>query len=550
MAASQENIRTYQYRCAMPVEGLTIAFTQQRLRVAYWNALATHVRRARRSLSRSPRAKTPDPPLAPQSAGFDLKTVRAQFRAQGLYHGNYQDVERAFRAVLRRVGPPHPRRYDPWSGTVSYWFMKGLPVSQLSCDPRVRLEPVPPWSSRAGVRHTVRTRLLRIRVGTDHTRQPIWLALPIFLHRPLPTDGIIRLVRVQWRPSPRIHLPTPEMVERFQRALGLDNAEIAAALRAVGLDWTIPEQLAPWVRRQLEWSASFVVALPSRPTQPRPACRYAAMALCWRMVANRGLRCGYWLGDDGAEGDVVLPHAWLADIAQADRLRSLRARRRNELVRSLLEWGQSASSCPSWLRHALNALPSWRSPTLFACLAWFWQCHRFTDDEQGFALLWTWRADDRRLALQEWSRRATYWRRRREAYRRIAAQLSRRYQVILLEKQDLRPLATANVPGAVPSPEQHQRMLAAPSLLRALLADAFLRDHGPGAVVLVPPATLQLCPTCGTVLNANRGASPIFVCPACGTAEDHDRRVCLHLFAQVHDTLAQQRGDQPATTTQ
>lgn len=135
MAASQENIRTYQYRCAMPVEGLTIAFTQQRLRVAYWNALATHVRRARRSLSRSPRAKTPDPPLAPQSAGFDLKTVRAQFRAQGLYHGNYQDVERAFRAVLRRVGPPHPRRYDPWSGTVSYWFMKGLPVSQLSCDP-------------------------------------------------------------------------------------------------------------------------------------------------------------------------------------------------------------------------------------------------------------------------------------------------------------------------------------------------------------------------------------------------------------------------------
>ena len=78
-------------------------------------------------------------------------------------------------------------------------YQQGLAVAEVQgADRRLQFDPVNPlaWTSprRSERRKLARSRV-RIRVGSEG-REPVWLELPVVLHRPLPEDGTVRSASV------------------------------------------------------------------------------------------------------------------------------------------------------------------------------------------------------------------------------------------------------------------------------------------------------------------------------------------------------------------
>ena len=92
-------------------------------------------------------------------------------------------------------------RYRRWTGAgrVTVRFQYGLSVEKaFADDTRLRLGAVDPeaWSHPSrGFRRKLSRTTVRIRVGSDR-RVPLWLELPVMLHRPLPPSGVIRAASV------------------------------------------------------------------------------------------------------------------------------------------------------------------------------------------------------------------------------------------------------------------------------------------------------------------------------------------------------------------
>jgi hypothetical protein len=507
-------VRAYRFGALRPREGWPEALAQHRLRTLYWNELVRidqerraaveeavaaaaapaetdEARRAARAAAwREPAVRETADALR-RAAYERQKEVRHGLVEQGLYWPNYLDVEASFQLAARGKEPPRFHRFDPLDGRIAFPFTNGAPARTIldGSDTRVRLEPIPPWSAAANAaRHAARTRLLRVRVGTSPDRQPIWFALPVILHRPLPADGVVRGVGVNWR----------------RRGAGV------------------------------VYSVTLVVEQPGALPEPGdgPA---VALDLCWRRLEDGGLRCGYWRGEDGASGEVRLPASWLAAMERVEALRSLRDQHLNALRPALLAWIDGAPGVPDWLREARRWMSQWRSARRFAGLAIRWRHQRFAGDDAGLALIEAWRKRDKHLAEWEANLRDNLLDQRREIYRLAAVALSRRYARLVLEDFDLRRVTTRAGAADLPAAARHQRFMAAPSELRLALVNAFARDHGAAAVVSVPAAyTTLACHVCGQIDPTwDPAAALVTTCPHCGATHDQDARACYHLLERA-----------------
>ena len=125
-------------------------------------------------------------------------------------------------------------RFQPWDGTgkVTVRYQQGLAVEGAQgADRRLQFDPVDPlaWTSprRSERRKLARSRV-RIRVGSEG-RQPVWLELPVILHRPLPGDGTVRSASVicekvgsreRWRLL--VTVARPERARREGPAVAVD----------------------------------------------------------------------------------------------------------------------------------------------------------------------------------------------------------------------------------------------------------------------------------------------------------------------------------------
>jgi hypothetical protein len=361
--------------------------------------------------------------------------AKAAYRTSGCYWGQRALADQAMDAARRAIEPPRFRRWTG-EGAVGLQIIGGLSVADLADDTRVQLDLVAqPVPGRAG---KPRQRV-RLRIGSTETRDPIWAEWPVILHRPLPPDAQIVWVRV---------------VRRRE------------ASRDV-------------------WSLHLTLQLPAPTRAATSGTGPVAVDLGWRRTPET-LRAGGW--HDGVTGeDILLPADVPARLRKADDIRSLRDGQLNEIRAALLVWREAVETLPPAHAEALRWLPQWRSPARFAALARWWRDQRLAGDAAIVEALEAWRRRDKHLWLYETGLRSGALAHRRDAYRVLAADLARRYDTLVIERLDLRALATVPVPES--ERESHpraraQRHATAPSELRTALVQAF-RSRG-GQVVTVP----------------------------------------------------------------
>lgn len=354
----------------------------------------------------------------------------------GVFWGTYLTIEAAVDASRHHPAPP---RFSRWTGdgAVAVQIQGGLAVEDATAghDRRfaidTRLMAIPGRGGKPRPR-------IRLRVGSEG-RAPVWAEWPLVYHRPLPPAA-----KIMWAKVVR------------ERVCDKDR-------------WSLHVTLDDVVQR--ERCGEGVVAVDLR----------------WSLT-TRGLRACQWLGDDDAGAEAMLDPRVLGQFAKAEDLRSIRDKAMNEARVRLVGWTLGADLTPEW-RERARFVSQWRSPVRLAALALWWREHRQPSDDEAYAALEEWRKQDKHLWLWETGARRRGIARRRDQYRVLAAQLARRYGVLVIERLNLATLARIpeidserdDVPQG-----RSQRVEAAPSELRSALVQAFASR---GGRIMTVPAT-------------------------------------------------------------
>lgn len=425
-------------------------------------------------------------PLAALNAA-DLVRRKAARAACGVFWGSYLIVEDAVEQAGKksREAP----RFKAWDGHghLAVQIQHGMSAAEVfSCeDTRFQVEPKDWNSLRASGRRTT----CRIRIGSNADKSPVWAEVPIFYHRPLPADAVIK----------RVHLLREPLAgrERWKVQLSVETAEtlrVGPGHGAIGVD------------------------------------------IGWRVVPE-GLRVGYWCNSDGQHEQLVLDHPLLAALTKADSLRAIRDRNLNALRLELSVWlEQEAPALPPWFCTEAATIKLWRSARRFVRLVKLWNDCRFEGDGGGFTILAAWALQDRHLWTWEVHQRDKAWRRRREQYRGWAARLATQYSELVLEGEgetaramDLRPLVRQAPPEGerdVQETARHNRVLAATSILRLCMIHAF-QARGRMVRFRDKNRTTQECHLCGATFPRNEALLQPCCCGATWDQDENAARILV-----------------------
>jgi hypothetical protein len=455
------------------------------------------------------------------------KAARQSFAAQGLYWGTYNAVAAHYETARKKAAKEGAElrfhRYDG-SGTWTAQIQtesgqeplrpNGLMGLSGRLDRQVKLRPVD-WTdwdslSRSERRKRGRT-VLEIIVrgsrgkgpeGWTDFGEPVYMRLPVVMHRPLPPEAEIVLAQVARR-------------------------KIASHYRySVSLTVRLPDNDTPRVN-----GVSLTVRLPDNDT-PRVNGRAAAVDLGWRKIGD-GLRVAAWIGGDGDSGELRLPAEVVGEFDRVERIRSERDREFNHAKSRLLDWSNN-HDVPDWLAEATKTLPQWRSCNRLAAVVIRWRDARFPGDEDIFADLEDWRRHDKHHWEFEANLRDQLCARRREMYRVFAAMLARRYGRVVVEDMDLREMVRLPQPGedeGLHAAARRYRVIAAPGELRQCVKLAVLSRNGD--YVEAPAAmTTRTHFRCGEDnKTADFAAEVAVTCPVCSLRYDQDFNACHNLLA-------------------
>lgn len=448
--------------------------------------------RARRKIARAEAFRSPEWELAQTTinewASTEAKALRA---ASGLYWGTYLCVEQSMQGA--RSGPPPVFQSWRGDGRVCVQIQPGLDFAALlsAQDRRLRIEV------------TGRRAVCYLRIGSEG-REPIWCAAPVTLHRDLPADALVKWATLR------------------RRRIGTQD------------EWSLQLTLA----RAAGWEYT-----------DRASAGQVGIDIGWRLRPS-GLRVAYWVGSDGAEGELVLPTDDVGRWAYADRLRSIQGLHFDAIRPVLAAWFRGREHPPWLTMRGVETLSQWRSEARLSALVFEWRSNRLPGDadphpeaaalrellqldhrhygtpESIFDLAAAWRTKSRHLYNWECSQRVKATRWRDNLYRNFAADMRRRYRTVRLEKLDLSRLA--KTPEAEePSIDQalrEYRMVASCGRLRQLLAECMTVETFPAR------HTTQRCHACGALSGESAPANLLHSCAHCGAEWDQDRNAALNLL--------------------
>lgn len=349
------------------------------------------------------------------------------------------------------------------------------------------IERPPPWHPPLLCRATEYV-TVHFRVGSDAGGDPVWVHLPTAFHRPLP-DG-----EVKWA-----HL----------------------SRRRVGTHF--------------KWEVMFDVARPEWDAHPAGADRATggtvAVALGWRRIDGL-VRVAEWVGSDGATGTVRVPDDLVRQWERLESLQSARDTLFDGSKAALLDWlgGRTLPAAPlpdgepNWERRVAT-LPQWNSPRRLARLVLWWRSHRLPGDDAIFTRLegervhnrpaardaYTGgRKQDRHLADWQANLRARLLAWRKNAYRRVAIDLSYKYKDVVVAEIDWAEIAR--------NPEVESDADRVNKRFRGLSACATLRDclttYMTERTVPAPYITVT-CSACGAQMP-HPGRGRWVSCEGCG----------------------------------
>lgn len=450
-----------------------------------------------------------------QEPDYDRKIAEINERAKeiwkgaralcGVYWGTYLLIEDAMMASKKSPlydgTDPNDPRFIRWGGEgkVGVQIQKGASVGEIFAgdDTRMRIDPVDllAWHSPVrGERRRKSRTFLRLRIGSDEHRKPLWAVWPMILHRPFPEGARIKEAVVQ----------------------------------------------KIWCGPRAEWTVDITVEF--HPVQRVSVAEGAvAINLGWRKIEN-DLRVASWVGSDGEKGELRLDAYAIGGLLKPEELTSIRDKSFNEHRIKLAEWLEKPGCEVSpWLKEKSAYLAQWRSPGRLASLVMQWKRFeivegrkiypfRFKGDEEIFTVMEAWRYHD--YHLWDWlsNQRSQALRHRREIYRIFASKLSKRYGTLVLETFDLRKVAAKEKveEAAENQTARKNRQLASVSELRLCLRNLYPTAQEENASY----ATHE-CHGCHHVDTFKAEDSLVHQCSACKLVWDQDEnaaRVLLHRY--------------------
>lgn len=302
---------------------------------------ATAVWREQRNAARdNPEAQKARDEIREQflAARRDARPGRKNRPDDGIDSGTYQLIEDAasqsFGSLPLWDGEqPNDPRFMRWTGegAISVQIVGGTSVDSVLDGSHTQVGIIDrdlgddrrdPRSRRSRLRRRV---TLRIRVGSEPDRSPVWAEFPCVMHRPLPAGGCVKRVTV------------------IRRLIG-------------------PRE---------EWCAQFVVTAAAPTVRHVSRSNVVAIDIGWRQIDDE-LRVAAIYGTDGDRSEIRLPPELLGAIRKVEDLRSIRDKRTDEIRARLLEW-ISEHGEPEALAGQLEHLAQWRAPARFAALALRWR---------------------------------------------------------------------------------------------------------------------------------------------------------------------------------
>lgn len=345
--------------------------------------------------------------------------------------------------------------------------------------------------SRGERRRRART-TLHLRACSGEHNAPVWIHIPVRLHRPIPPTAAVKLVR-------------------------LSRKRVA---------------------RQMRYTVSITVDEPL--TELTPARYAVAVDLGWRKIGDE-LRVGVWTGEDDptrSRDDIRLPAVLIGGFEQADRIKSHRDEQFNVAVAALRQWLMAQETLPEWLSEATLHIEKWRGHHRLLRVVSLWRDRRIEGDTEIFDTLDAWRKREWHLEDFEANLRDRLVRYRREIFRTTAARLATSYQTLILEDMDLRDLVKKpKVEEGDTWREQRaraNRQIAAPGMLRAALIQAFL-SRGREVLKVDAKNSTRVHAACGRRLDADFFADIWVHCPHCDVLFDQDFNACLNLLGAVRE---------------
>ncbi len=395
-----------------------------------------------------------------------------------LYWCNYDDTIAGYETARRRaLREGRELRFHGWDGTgkVTVRYQQGLPVAEAhGADRRLQFDPVDPlaWSSpRRSERRKLARSKVRIRVGSQG-RQPVWLELPVVLHRPLPLDGTIRCASV--------------ICER--------------------------------VGSRERWRLLVTVAQPERAARQGPA---VAVDLGWRLLPE-GLRAAYWEDEHGEHGHLLLEPAVLWQFSKLNDLKSIQDQHLCTVLDTLGSWSKT-NPLPAGID--LSHVGEWRKPWRLLRLYRTWKDCRVEGDAVAFAALTAWK--ERHDHLHEWEAhlRDQVIRHRKEVYRRFVSGLLGTHGRVFLEDLQLRAMARKDQPEEqARNYSGSMRVVAAVSVLARMF-----QEHGDCMRVSAQHTTRQ-CSWCGYEKEWDAAENIMHRCAGCGSLFDQDRNAARNIL--------------------
>jgi len=331
-----------------------------------------------------------------------------------------------------------------------------------------------------------------------------------------------------------------------------------------------------------KWSVMFTLGRESWVKDDLAVNGAVAIDIGWRLQPDGALRVATWYGSDGQHGFVTLPEraqprpehrllSWCDRMEATENLRSGRDTDFNVIKAKLLDHYE-AHGVPDFVRELVNwkgdqptdgqirsVIANWHAQLRLVRLALAWREHRYDGDEEIFTEVENWRAHDKHLFNYEALLRAKLQNNRRDIYRNVAADLSRRYATVVLEGEssakdkkeskrrpkkdqpstpmDLRvfhenpgPEASADTIGQPGSRAKENVRNAAISVLRDCLKRARHLVTEPAA------GTSKRCSDCRAWNNL--GAEQVYTCNACGLVIDRDVNAAKNLLTAYNERLA------------
>lgn len=443
----------------------------------------------------------------------EIKALYARFVEAGLYWATINDVvahhETAVKAVAakRKNGQPAQMRFSRWSaeGTLTAQLQRGANdpprTPALLANPKGRYYNVAALTPALDpTAFTALTRAEQRRAGAGRLRMRIgsgeyasWLDLPVRVHRSIPVDGDITLIRLTRRT----------------------------------------------VAGQAHVSVSVTVKLQETPKQTSGPL--VGVHVGWRSLKDGGLRIAAIAGaptDTRNVQDVIRQHDGWAELVLPARWRQLQSRfeatagqrdRNMDVIRaSLLEWAKTHPD-----REDLEHLARWRSPRRFVALALRWREEPPEDSEAIVAELEAWRRQDKHLWAWEANERDTLLGQRKDAWRRVAAWLATDAAVIVIDswKIDARRPPTESEDTEQERAARANRVLASPADLRNLIKIA-ANNRGVEVHEEIPHSTHHLA--CGSTFDAGQQRDQIMVwCSTCHLMVDQDVNAVEQLMRAV-----------------